>query len=522
MTNKKELPIWSLIALIVIFSTIGLNNAFAEDAPTLKLADDIQTELTFTFKDGVEVVHFPIFNMDDDYIDKNTSPGFTVEGVVGPYPHLHKALDEAFIYKANPSYEYQYQLFEVDVAYIKSDETIKTLSYHDCKVKDYKVRTLNDAYESYTSSSSGFAITDEIDFQCSGLNMLKPTSFDALKGFETIEYAHTPYKFANDVRTFITFEFDEGIEKIEFPVFELKTGFKEEVDNVTPSFFVEGTLSKHPLLDEAIDRSRSVSGSEWGFNTDFEATVEFTTGDHVLRTLNFKDCRVDSTKIITRSDKEEGFTGKSGFASVEQIGFTCIGLTTTNKAYDDLNASTERNTMIENVVATQEFPQGTGPKAIVTFTYDNGVEVISFPFFEQGKVLVKSNPRLTLAGLVENTPMLYKHVDDSLALTSSTGSTNFLEDFDVDVDLYDGDKTIRGYNYVDCRVVDYVAKTQTNNEEAYFKSFANSNYFTFECQGYHPNNPVYDSMFSFEKAKTPNSLDLRNTQQWGPGFFVEN
>ena len=113
-------------------------------------------------------------------------------------------------------------------------------------------------------------------------------------------------------------------------------------------------------------------------------------------------------------------------------------------------------------------------------------------------------------------------MDDSLALTSSTGSTNFLEDFDVDVDLYDGDKAIRGYNYVDCRVVDYIAKTQTNNEEAYFKSFANSNYFTFECQGYHPNNPVYDSMFSFEKAKTPNSLDLRNTQQWGPGFFVEN
>ena len=517
-----KFPLLGLIAIFAVASVFGFNNAFAEDAPTLKLANDIQTVLTFTFKDGVEVVNFPIFNMDDDYIDKNTSPGFTVEGVVGPYPHLHRALDEAFKYKANPSYEYAYQLFEVDVAYVKNGETIKTLSYHDCRVGEYKVRTLNDSYESYTSSSSGFAITDEIDFQCSGLNPLSTTPSDSRKiEFATTEYAHTPYKFANDVRTFITFEFDKGIEKIEFPVFELKSGFKEDDDNVVPSFFVEGTLSKHPLLDEAIDRSRSVSGSTWGFNTDFEATVEFTSGNDVLRTLNFKDCRVDSTKIITRSDKEEGFTGKSGFASVEQIGFTCIGISTTNKAYDDLKAAAGRNNLIENAVATQEFPQGTGPKAVATFTYDNGIEVISFPFFEQGTVLVKSNPRFTLSGLVENTPMLYKHVDNSLAITSSTGSSNFLEDFDVDVDLYEGDKAIRGFNYVDCRIVDYVAKTQTNNEEAYFKSFANSNYFTLECQGYHPNNPVYDAMFTYEKAKTSNSLDLRNTQQWGPGFYKE-
>ena len=515
------LPLLGVIAILAISCVAVTHNAFAEDAPALKFADDIHTVVTFTFKDGVEVIDFPIVTMGDDYIDKNSSPSFTVEGVVGPYPYLHKALDEAFKYKANPSYEYAYQLFEAKIDYIKNDQTVRTLSYHHCKVDDYKVRTLNDSYESYTSSSSGFAITDEIEFQCSGLNPLNTTPSTSRTEFAFTEYAHSPYKFASDVRTFITFEFDKGVEKIEFPVFELKSGFKESADNVVPSFSVEGTIQKHPLLDEAIDNSRSVSGARLGFNTDFEATVDFATESEVLRTLNFKDCHVTSTKIVTKSDKEEGFTGKSGFANVEQIAFECIGLTTTNNSYDALKESTGRNNLMNNVVSTNEFPQGTGSKAVVKFTYDNGVEVISFPMFEQGAVIVKANPNFTLTGLIEDTPMLYKHVDNSLALTSSTGSNNFLEDFDVDVDLVTGDKTVRGFNYVDCRVVDYIAQTKINNEETYFKAFANSNSIKFECQGYHPNNPVYDAMFTYDKAKTTNSLDLRDTSQWGPGFFVE-
>jgi hypothetical protein len=290
---------------------------------------------------------------------------------------------------------------------------------------------------------------------------------------------------------------------------------------VIPSFFVEGTISKHPLLNEAVDRSRSVSGTRLGFNTDFEATVDFATENKVLRTLNFKDCHVTSAKILTKFDKEEGFTGKSGFANVEQILFECTGLRTTNQSYEELKASTLRNVMMENSPTTAEFPQGTGAKAIATFVYDQGSEVISFPMFEQGKVLVKANPSFTLTGLITDTPMLYKHVDNSLSITSSTGSTNFLEDFDVDVDLVIGEKTVRGFNYVDCRVVDYITKTQVNSEEPYFKAFANSNSVKFECQGYHPNNPLYDAMYTYEKAKTTNSLDLRDTSSWGPGFFME-
>ena len=44
-----------------------------------------------------------------------------------------------------------------------------------------------------------------------------------------------------------------------------------------------------------------------------------------------------------------------------------------------------------------------------------------------------------------------------------------------------------------------------------------SNTFRVECNGYCPNNPAYDTMFTdTDKAKTPSPPDLRDTRQWGP------
>lgn len=516
---------FSVITVLVITSVMGLDSAFAEESSGYKMANDIHANFTFTFKDGVEIHEFPVYKMEDDFVEKNISPSFSIEGVVGASPYLYKALDTAFKYKQNPSYEWNYQLFEVDVDFTKNGETIRALSYHDCQVDDYKVKTLTDDYESYLSSKTGFAIIDDVDFQCGGLNPIsQPSKTPWNMDYTTIEYAQTPYDFAEDVRTFITFEFDQGFEKVEFPFFELTSGFKEEDGNVIPGFSVEGTISKHPLLNKAIDNARSVSGFTGGPNVDFEATVEFTKNNTVLRTLEYKDCRVSSAKMTTLVDKEEGFTGKSGFAIVEDIDFECIGISTVNDSYDELgdDAPIWRTSKIENILPSHEYQLGTGPRAIATFTYDNGIEIIDFPIFDQGKVLVKSGPSFELEGIIGDFPMLYKRVDDNLSLTRTTGANNFLELFDVDVELVNGDKVIRGFNYVDCRVTDYIVKTQRDKEESYFKGFALSNTFDFECQGYHPNNPLYDAMFNiYAKANTESSLDLRNTDDWGPEFYYE-
>ena len=85
------------------------------------------------------------------------------------------------------------------------------------------------------------------------------------------DFGSLDYKFANDIRTIVTFDFDEGVERIEFPFFEITSGFSENFDNVAAQFAVESVVSDYPLLNAAIDKSRQVSGITTVFNNDFDA-----------------------------------------------------------------------------------------------------------------------------------------------------------------------------------------------------------------------------------------------------------
>ena len=541
--TMKTTTMTIMFAIFATMSVATLNDVFAEEESTkYKMADDITPVLTFTFKDAVEIHEFPVFIMEDDFVENTGSPSFSVQGVVDKAPHLHKALDQAFKHKQSAASEWNYQLFEVDVDFVKNGESVKTLGYHDCYVDDYHVVTLRDDQESYMSSKTGFAIVDDIEFLCAGIDFLTEEHEKTWKTtYSYNDYGLSPYKFAEDVRTFVTFDFDQGVEKIEFPYFKTTSGFEEDVDNVTPGFLIESTITEHPLLNKAIDNARKVSGFTNGFNVDFEATVEFVKGDEVLRTLEYRDCRVSSAITKTLADKEDGFTGKSGFAIVDEIGVDCIGLSTVNETYDNLTGDTPvwKVSTVERVISTEQYPSGTGSTASVKFTYDNGVEMIDFPLFTQNDVLgfvdttgnnangtsfsqISIPPSFKLEGIVGDFPMLHKHVDDNLALTSTTGANNFIDMFDVDVDLVIDDEAVRGFNYNECRVTDYEVKSQRDKEDGYFKGFALSNIFEFECLGYHPNNPIYDSMYdNNDKAKTINSLDLKNTQTWSPGFYTQ-
>ena len=164
-----------------------------------------------------------------------------------------------------------------------------------------------------------------------------------------------------------------------------------------------------------------------------------------------------------------------------------------------------------------------GLRVMTTITYNNGVETLEFPIFRQGNVLSKANPTFELEGIVGDYPFLYKRVDDNLKIQSGSGANKMIELFDVDVNLVNGE-IVRGFNYSKCRVVDYVVASDMNKEESYIKGkFALENTFDFECQGYHPNNPMYDLMLNPNtKAETISSLDLMNTDDWEPGFYVEN
>ena len=515
-----------LLTLLVfgISSIIEFDKVYAEDEG-YTMAENVHANFTFTYRDGIESYQFPVFKTTSDFV-ANDGTTFEVEGIIGKSPHLHKALDEAYKYRmmkltGGSSHEYDYRFFDVDVDLIRDGQTVRVIHYSNCEILDYEAVTLNsNDYESYTSSKTGFAVVDKIEFRCGGINGESPST----AAIASTDYG-TLYTFAEDVRTFITFEFDGGVEKIEFTSFELNSGFEESVDAVTPSFSVEGVIDHYPLLYKAIDNARKVSGLSIGFNTDFEALVEFSNGEKTLRSLDFRDCRVSGAMINTETDKEEGFTGKSGFAIVNEIDFDCAGLKPMNGGYEQLHGDSPiwKTTFMTNEQLNNNLQMAKGLRVMTTFTYNNGVETLEFPIFRQGNVLSKANPTFELEGIVGDYPLLYKRTDDNLKLQSVSGANLMTELFNVDVNLVNGE-IVRGFNYSKCRVVDYVVASDMNKEESYIKGkFALENTFDFECQGYHPNNPMYDVMLNpYKKADTISTNDLRNTDDWEPGFYIEN
>jgi hypothetical protein len=521
--NNAIMTTMGVIAVLAIISVNGLNNAFAEEETSYKTAENVHAIFTFQFRDGLETHQFPVYRMTSDFIT-NGGTTFEVEGIIGNSPYLHKALDEAFKYRmmtssGSSSFEYDYRFFDVDVDLTRDGQTMRTLHYYNCEILDYEATTLkSNDYESYHSSKSGFALVDKIEFRCGGLN--GESSSDS--AFPNLDYG-SMYDFSENVRTFITFEFDGGVEKIEFPVFELNSAFEESDDSVTPSFSVEGVVDYYPLLYKAIDNARKVSGGSYGFNTDFEALVEFSNGEKTLRSLDFRDCRVSGAIINTEYDKEEGYTGKSGFALVNEIDFDCAGLKPINGSYEQFhNSGAIREPNMVNQQPNNDLQMADNVRIMTTFTFNKGVAELEFPIFKQGNVLSKSNPTFELEGIVGDYPLLYKRVDENLKLQSVSGANLMTELFDIDVNIVNGE-IIRGFNYSSCRVIDYGVGSAMNKEENYFKAqFSLENTFEFECQGYHPNNPLYDKMFKSNiESSAISSNDLRNTDDWGPGFYVE-
>ena len=539
LKNIQNIALFTIIALFTVVS-FGLSNVSAEESTGYNMVGDVTPVLTFTFRDGVEAYEFPVFEMGENFAT-NSGVSFSVEGTVTNSPLLHQAMDESYKYRfSNAAFDYQFKYFDVDADFVKEGKSIISLDYNNCRIDNYQIETLDsNDFESYFKEV-GFAIVDKIDFVCSGVNSNNEFSMPT----EPItDFGESGFTFASEMRTSVTFVYDEGAEKIEFPVFNLVSGYEENPNS--PEFSVECILDYYPLLYRAIDNSRVVSGASSTSNLDFDALVEFTNGEDVLRGLEFRDCIVSDAKINTQTDKEEGFTGKSGFAIVHQLGFTCAGISPINMYYDEIRGDMPvwKLTHLSNEYVEPLQNTDQGLDVFTTFTFADGTEMIEFSMFKQSEVLTateknKANngqkslaaaeftrkatyPTLELRGIIGDYPILYNYVDDNLTYQNSRGTQNRVL-VDVDVDIVSNGEVIRGFNYVNCRVTNYDVNTEANNEESYVKNkFALENIFTLECQGYHPNNPIYDAMFNVEKANTESTFDLRNTDQWSPGFTVQ-
>jgi len=157
--------------------------------------------------------------------------------------------------------------------------------------------------------------------------------------------------------------------------------------------------------------------------------------------------------------------------------------------------------------------------AIAEFRFhDNTIEIIDFPIFKQDQVLSKSYPAFQLLGLVGDYPLLYKQVDIAAKNNQVKGGALADELFDVDVSLMKEDEKIREFSYSKCRVIDYEVATQQGNEEGFFFWFALENTFEFECSGYHPKNPSYDTILELDQPEQNNNKYWQDTQKWSDEF----
>ncbi|WP_316505319.1 hypothetical protein [Nitrosopumilus sp.] len=221
------------------------------------------------------------------------------------------------------------------------------------------------------------------------------------------DYDPLPVTRAEDVHTFLTFDFDHGAEKIESVIFNLTSGFNES-DYGTPGFQIITAVLPHPLIDNAIDKSHKVSGVSSSFNEDFNVYVEFVSSEK-LRGLDFEDCIVSRYDIFTLRDDEEDYTGKRGFATAEVIDVECSGLIPSNPGFDNLSTYKESDSFLASV--SNSYNMDTGPHAVAPFDFNSDVEAVDFPEFHQGNLIARANPTFKLVGVPSETPLLYDAAD---------------------------------------------------------------------------------------------------------------
>ena len=510
----QNLVMFSVLTLSVFMISMNSSDVFAQE---YDFVAGIHSEITFEFRDGVETVDFPVFSVTSDIVE-NVGTTFQVEGVVGDTPLLHKALDESFVHRlsrltAGSSFEYDYRFFDATVNVKQNDVILKTLQYRHCEIIDYGITTLSDDYESYMASNTGFAVVDRIDFQCGGVHIDtdKPYSRDRTYS----DSGTLPFALAENVRTMLTFEFESGIERMESVIFTLTDGYDETGDG-SASFQIITAVLPHVLIDNAINTSSKVSGLAGSFNEDFDVFVEFVNSDEQLRGMDFHDCIVSGYDIVTLRDVEEGYTGKRGFATAEILDVDCSGL---NPLIPTTYETQAQSKFFEPTPVA--YNMGHGPNVSVIFDFESGTEEISFTEFYQGNLAARANPTVQLVKVLGGTPLLYQVADDTRETgAKSTGVSTLIELFDVKVLLSYGDTVVRSFDYSKCRITDYVIKTEHDADESFYKGFALTDEFYLECEGYHPNNPMYEEMDKVEKAKSLSSKEWQDNQRssWSDAF----
>ena len=145
------------------------------------------------------------------------------------------------------------------------------------------------------------------------------------------------FVFVEKVSTTALFEFKDGSESMPIQQFTQTSGFgsKSSHSRQTPTFTLEKIVGATPLLYAAADEAYANISGEYP-TKDFTVTIFEAAGGDVYRSFEYKNCLVTNYVVATRSDNEEGYTGK-GFAVVDQFTFECRGYEPHNPILDKMN-----------------------------------------------------------------------------------------------------------------------------------------------------------------------------------------
>jgi hypothetical protein len=153
---------------------------------------------------------------------------------------------------------------------------------------------------------------------------------------------------------------------------------------------------------------------------------------------------------------------------------------------------------------------------VVTFAFRDATVTHDFQLFDTTNNLFSTSasgfttkqvaPEFVLQKVVGDTPYLHQAVDQTFEYNGKTSSYDYpYKEFDVTVDLVQGEKTLRTFDYAKCTISNYKVSSQFDKAESFTgkDAFAILEQYTFVCQGYKTSSPVYDAMIKEQQNRKP-------------------
>ena len=185
MQKFEKIVVLTLIVTVSLailsFEGYSLNDIIAQEAGEDKgynFAEDTVITGIFLFRDGPEISKFEVFRQVSGFQGSEIFV-FKLEKIVGSTPLLHKAVDDAYLYRMSPSERQSNTEFDVKIVISQGSEQKRAFEYFDCYISDYSVFTKTDNEEGWTLvRNSGFAVVDQFEFQCQEMDHLNPVYED--------------------------------------------------------------------------------------------------------------------------------------------------------------------------------------------------------------------------------------------------------------------------------------------------------------------------------------------------------